>query len=84
MNLKRIILILNILYLIVAIGWAIVDISFETVLAITGGLVSFFTFFVANNNWSFRVTNKVQNVDNKNANIRTQINAQDYTENNYK
>ena len=60
MNLKVIILILNALYLIVAISWAIINISFETVLAIIGGLISLITFFVANNN-SFIVINKTTN-----------------------
>ena len=50
MNLKIIILIFNALYLIVAIIWAIIDKSFETILAVLGGFISFITFFVANNN----------------------------------
>jgi len=90
MNLKAIILILNTIYLIVAISWAIINISFETVLAIIGGLVSFTTFFVANNN-SFSVTYKKKNkltVNNNpeqgDVNIERQINTEIYTENNYK
>ncbi|GHT57168.1 hypothetical protein AGMMS49982_24190 [Bacteroidia bacterium] len=66
MNPKVIILILNTIYLIATIVWAIIDKSFEPVVAIIGGLVSFVTFFVINNN-SFSVSNKqkiVQNGDN--------------------
>jgi len=68
MTSKTIILMLNAVYLIVAIFWAISNFSFETILAIIGGLVSFTTFSVANNN-SFIV-------DNKKANIRKQYNIQ--------
>ena len=63
MNRKVIILILNALYLIVAVSWAISNTSFETVLAVIGGFVSFATFFVANDN-SFSVTIK-KNISQK-------------------
>ena len=71
---KAIILILNTIYLIVAISWAIINISFETVLAVIGGFISFTTFFVANNN-SFSIKKK-QVVNNKKANIGKQNNVQ--------
>lgn len=87
MKSKLIILILNTLYLIATIIWAIVDKTIEPIVAIIGGLVSFATFFVANDN-SFSVTyNKKneQNVTNNDTNIGRQINVQgEYKENNYK
>jgi len=57
MNSKTIILILNAIYLIAAIIWAIIDKSFEPIVAIIGGLVSLVSFFVANDN-SFNIKNK--------------------------
>ena len=78
MNLKTIILILNALYLIVAVSWAIIDKSFETILAVIGGFIAFATFFVANDN-SFSVIckeKKKQNIKNKKANIGKQNNVQ--------
>jgi len=77
MKLKVIILILNAIYLIVAIIWAIIDKSFETILAIIGGLISFTTFFVANDNsFTLIYKEKEQNIDNKKANIEKQNNVQ--------
>ena len=55
---KIIILILNSIYLIATVIWAIIDKSFEPIVAIIGGLVSFASFFVANDN-SFSVKQKV-------------------------
>jgi len=55
MNLKVIILILNVLYIIATIIWAIIDKSLESIVAIIGGLISFATYYIANNN-SFSVT----------------------------
>jgi len=64
MNSKLIILIINAIYLIITIIWAIIDKSFEPIVAIIGGLVSFVSFFVANDN-SFSVKQKiVQKGDN--------------------
>lgn len=64
MNAKIIILILNAIYLIATIIWAIIDKSFEPIVAIIGGLISFISFFVANDN-SFSVKQKiVQSGDN--------------------
>lgn len=64
MNSKLIILIINAIYLITTIIWAIIDKSFEPIVAIIGGLVSFVSFFVANDN-SFSVKQKiVQKGDN--------------------
>ena len=74
MKLKIIILIFNVIYLIVAIIWAIIDKSFETILAIIGGAISVTTFFVANDN-SFSIKKK-QNINNKNASIEKQNNVQ--------
>jgi len=74
MNPKAIILTLNALYLIATIIWAIIDKSFEPIVAIIGGLVSFTTFFVANDN-SFSIKKK-QVVNNKKANIGKQNNVQ--------
>jgi len=75
MKSKRIILILNIAYLLGALYWAITEKSTESFVALIGVIVSWTTFLVASNNWSFSVTNKEnrkQNVDNKGANIGEQ------------
>ena len=59
-----IMLILNAIYLIATIIWAIIDKSMESIVAIVGGIVSFLSFFVANDN-SFSFKQKiVQNGDN--------------------
>lgn len=66
MKLKVIILILNTIYLIATIIWAIIDKSFEPIVAIIGGLVSFASFFIANDN-SFEIKQKnkvIQKGDN--------------------
>lgn len=64
MKSKLIILILNAIYLIATIIWAIIDKSMESIVAIVGGIVSFVSFFVANDN-SFSVKQKiVQSGDN--------------------
>lgn len=61
---KKIILTLNSFYLIATIIWAIIDKSMESIVAIFGGIVSFVSFFVANDN-SFSVRPKiVQSGDN--------------------
>ena len=61
---KKIILTLNSFYLIATIIWAIIDKSMESIVAIVGGIVSFVSFFVANDN-SFSVRPKiVQSGDN--------------------
>lgn len=61
---KKIILTLNSIYLIATIIWAIIDKSMESMVAIVGGIVSFVSFFVANDN-SFSVRQKiVQSGDN--------------------
>lgn len=60
---------LNAIYLIATIIWAIIDKSFEPIVAIIGGFVSFASFFVANDN-SFvtKQRNKVvQKGNNSNA-----------------
>lgn len=58
MNSKVIMLIFNAIYLIATIIWAIIDKSVESFVAIVGGLVSFVSFFVANDN-SFSIKQKV-------------------------
>ena len=58
MKSKAIILILNAIYLFATITWAILDQSFEAVVAIIGGIVSLATFFVANDN-SFSVRKNI-------------------------
>lgn len=64
MNSKLIMLALNAIYLIATIIWAIIDQSAESFVAIVGGIVSFVSFFVANDN-SFSVKQKiVQSGDN--------------------
>jgi len=64
MNSKAIMLALNAIYLIATIIWAIIDQSTESYVAIVGGIVSFASFFVANNN-SFSIKQKiVQSGDN--------------------
>ena len=66
MNSKLIILILNAIYLVATIIWAIIDKSFEPIVAIIGGFVSLASFFVANDN-SFVIKHKnkvVQRGDN--------------------
>lgn len=64
MNSKLIMLALNAIYLIATIIWAIIDKSTESYVAIVGGIVSFVSFFVANDN-SFSIKQKiVQNGDN--------------------
>lgn len=64
MKSKLIMLILNAIYLIATIIWAIIDKSMESIVAIVGGIVSFVSFFVANDN-SFSVKQKiVQSGDN--------------------
>ena len=64
MKLKVIMLVLNSIYLIATIIWAIIDQSTESFVAIIGAIVSFISFFVANDN-SFSVKQKiVQNGDN--------------------
>jgi len=73
-NMKVVILILNTIYLIIAITWAIINMSLETVLAVIGGFISFTTFFVANDN-SFSIKKK-QLINNKKANIGKQNNVQ--------
>ena len=61
---KKIILTLNSFYLIATIIWAIIDKSMESIVAIVGGIVSFLSFFVANDN-SFSFKQKiVQSGDN--------------------
>ena len=50
-------LVLNAIYLIATIIWAIIDQSAESFVAIVGGIVSFVSFFVANDN-SFTIRNK--------------------------
>ena len=47
---KRIMLALNAIYLIATIIWAIIDKSMESIVAIVGGIASFVSFFVANDN----------------------------------
>ena len=54
---KQIMLALNAIYLTATIIWAIIDKSMESTVAIIGGIVSFVSFFVANNN-SFIIKNK--------------------------
>lgn len=64
MNSKLIMLALNAVYLIATIIWAIIDQSTESFVAIVGAIVSFISFFVANDN-SFSVKQKiVQSGDN--------------------
>lgn len=64
MKSKLIMLILNAIYLIATIIWAIIDKSMESIVAIVGGIVSFVSFFVANDN-SFSVKQKIiQSRDN--------------------
>lgn len=64
MNSKLIMLVLNAIYLIATIIWAIKDQSTESFVAIVGAIVSFISFFVANDN-SFSVKQKiVQSGDN--------------------
>lgn len=63
MNSKLIMLVLNAIYLIATI-LAIIDQSTESFVAIVGAIVSFISFFVANDN-SFSVKQKiVQSGDN--------------------
>jgi len=57
MNSKLIMLVLNAIYLIATIIWAIIDKSAESFVAIVGGTVSFVSFFIANDN-SFKIRNK--------------------------
>ena len=84
MNLKLPVLILNVVYLIGTIIWAIVDRTVESFVAVIGGCVLCATFFVANDN-SFSITYRKRNkqiINNKNANINTQNNVGgDYYEN---
>ena len=55
---------LNAIYLIATIIWAIIDQSTESFVAIVGAIVSFISFFIANDN-SFSVKQKiVQSGDN--------------------
>lgn len=54
---KIIMLILNAIYLIATFIWAIIDKSMESIVAIVGGIVSFASFYVANDN-SFIIKNK--------------------------
>ncbi len=64
MNSKLIMFVLNAIYLIATIIWAIIDQSTESFVAIGGAIVAFISFFVANDN-SFSLKNKiVQSGDN--------------------
>lgn len=64
MNSKLIMIALNAIYLIATIIWAIIDQSTESFVAIVGAIVSFISFFIANDN-SFSVKQKiVQSGDN--------------------
>jgi len=87
MNLKVIILILNALYIIATIIWAIIDKSFEPIVAIIGGLISFATYYVANNNSFSPFPDKEQTIINNpktgDVKIEQQIQTETYTENNY-
>jgi K+-sensing histidine kinase KdpD len=68
MKLKATILIINAIYLIATIIWAMIEKSFEPIVAIIGGLVSFATFFVTNDN-SFVIKNKNKVVQKGNNSI---------------
>jgi len=64
MNSKLIMFVLNAIYLIATIIWAIIEQSTESFVAIVGAIVAFISFFVANDN-SFSVKHKiVQSGDN--------------------
>ena len=57
MKSKVIVLIVNAIYLLGTIIWAVCEKSLESSVALLGGLVSFVSFFVGNDN-SFRIRNK--------------------------
>ena len=86
MKTKIIIIVINIMYLLATVAWAICEKSIESFVAVVGGVVSLTSFFVANGN-SFSIKHKEKNeqkIDNEKATIERQINIQkgNYTENN--
>ena len=64
MNSKLIMFVLNAIYLIATIIWAIIDQSTESFVAIVGAIVAFISFFVANDN-SFSLKNKIVTHDRR-------------------